>query len=376
MSFDHDMLSIAARAALRSHGDVEPNPMVGCVLVRDGRVLAVGHHRRHGALHAERDVLASCREAGIDPAGATAYVTLEPCNGHGKQPPCTEALIEAKVARVVYAVRDPNPAKSGGVELLRSRGIIVDHVENAMCTRLSGPFLKTLSGMPWVTAKWAQTLDGRIATRTGQSQWISSRDSRCRVHRLRARVDAVLTGLGTVLADDPQLTARPESGARRIRRVATRVVVDSKLMMPVDSKLAKTAREIPVLILTATPASTALRPAWERRKNALELLGVEIIEVGPDSTGEVDLSAGLRALCTEGITTVLVEAGPRLLGSLLNERLIDEAVVHLAPMILGDPEARPVAAGKPAANLADASRWELLRSKRVGPDLELLYRRM
>lgn len=376
MSFDHDMLSVAARAALRSHGDVEPNPMVGCVLVRDGRIIAVGHHRKYGTLHAERDALALCRTAGIDPAGATAYVTLEPCNGQGKQPPCTQALIEAKIARVVYAVRDPNPAKSGGVELLRSRGIVVDHVENAMCTRLSGPFLKSLSGMPWVTAKWAQTLDGRIATRTGQSQWISSKDSRRRVHRLRARVDAVLTGLGTVLADDPQLTARHESGARRIRRLATRVVVDSKLMTPVESKLAKTAREIPVLILTATPASVDLRQAWDRRRTALESLDVKIVEVGADATGEVDLSAGLRALCTHGLTTVLVEAGPRLLGSLLNERLIDEAIVHLAPMIMGDPEARPVATGKPAPNLTDASRWELLRSKRVGPDLELLYWRM
>jgi diaminohydroxyphosphoribosylaminopyrimidine deaminase/5-amino-6-(5-phosphoribosylamino)uracil reductase len=376
MSFDHDMLSVAARAALRSHGDVEPNPMVGCVLVRDGKILAVGHHRKYGTLHAERDALAACHKAGHDPAGATAYVTLEPCNGQGKQPPCTQALIEAKIARVVYAVRDPNPAKSGGVELLRSRGIVVDHVENAMCTRLSGPFLRTLSGMPWVTAKWAQTLDGRIATRTGQSQWISSKDSRRRVHRIRARVDAVLTGLGTVLADDPQLTARPESGARRIRRLATRVVVDSKLMTPVESKLAKTAREVPVLILTVTPASVDLRKAWDRRRDALESLGVKIVEVGADATGEVDLAAGLHALCAHGLTTVLVEAGPRLLGSLLNERLIDEAIVHLAPMIMGDPEARPVATGRPAPNLTDASRWELLRSKRVGPDLELLYWRM
>lgn len=370
------MLSIAARAALRGHGLVEPNPMVGCVLSRDGVVLAIGHHRRFGGLHAEREAIAACRARGLDPAGATAYVTLEPCNGHGKQPPCTQALLEAGIARVVYAVRDPNPAKSGGVELLRSRGVAVEHIEHEMCTRLAGPFLRSLDGLPWVTAKWAQTLDGRIATRTGQSQWISSKESRRRVHRLRARVDAILTGLGTVLADDPMLTARRESGARRLRRIAARVVVDSKLMTPVESRLVQSAHAAPVIIVSAATLNEELNAARSRRRAALEQAGVRVVEVGMDAAGEVDLPQALRALRSLGITTILVEAGPRLLGSLLGGGLIDEAVVHMAPMILGDSEARPVAAGKAAPNLSDASRWKLVWSRRAGPDLELLLRRL
>ncbi|GMV25880.1 MAG: riboflavin biosynthesis protein RibD [Phycisphaerae bacterium] len=370
---DDAFMSLAARAALRGQGLVEPNPMVGCVLVRGGAVIGIGHHRRFGGLHAEREAIAACRAAGRETRGATAYVTLEPCNGVGKQPPCTEALVEAGIARVVYAARDPNPSKAGGAEVLRSGGMIVDHLAgHHLAERLSAPFRKLAStGVPWVTAKWAQTIDGRIATRTGQSQWISSRASRRRVHRLRARVDAVLTGVGTVLADDPLLTARPEAGARRVRRVGRRVVIDSKLMTPVESKLVASARQAPVTIIT-----TRRDAAWERRRAALLAAGAEVVDVAATSDGEVDLSAALRLLGAGlGVSTVLVEAGPRLLGGLLGHSLIDEAVVHLAPMIMADELARPVAAGRVVPMLTGASRWRLERAKAVGPDVELWYAR-
>lgn len=371
-------MSLAARAALRAHGLVEPNPMVGCVLARDGHVLAIGHHQQFGLLHAERQALASCRSRGIDPRGATAYVTLEPCNGHGKQPPCTQALIDAGIARVVYAISDPNPSKSGGADLLGSRGIVVDHLAgHALAERLSAPFIKnTMRKLPWVTAKWAQTLDGRIATRTGQSQWISSKHSRRRVHRLRSRVDAILTGIGTVLADDPLLTARADCGARRVRRPAARIILDSKLMTPLDSKLIATAGQIPTVIITTAPASAAQTAPWTARRDALARAGARLVDVHATPAGEVDLSDALSALFAQGISTLLVEAGPRILGSLIDARLIDEAIIHLAPMVMGDEEARPVASGRVAPLLSDSSRWQLLRAKPVGPDLELIYKRL
>ncbi len=374
---DRTYLDIAARAALRALGRVEPNPMVGCALVRDGRLLAVGHHQRFGDLHAEREALAACRARNIDPRGATAYVTLEPCHGHGKQPPCTEALVHAGIARVVYAVPDPSPAKSGGAAFLRASGIHVDPLpDHELSHRLSGPFIKRITtGLPWVSAKWAQTIDGRIATRTGQSQWISSPASRARVHRLRAVVDVILTGLGTVLADDPYLTARLVSGARDIRRIARRVVIDSKLMTPPAARLIHTAREVPTTIITTRREGPHEAP-WIQRRQVLLAAGADIIEAPANPDGEVDLHAALLALAaTHNTSTVLVEAGPRLLGSLLAQSLIDEAIVHLAPLVLADDQARAVASGKPAPLLSDASRWRLQRSRPTGDDIELWYRR-
>lgn len=356
---------------------VEPNPMVACVIARGVEVLGIGHHRAFGGLHAEREALASCRARGADPRGAVMYVTLEPCNGHGKQPPCTQAIMEAGIARVVYAVRDPNPGKSGGAELLRAAGIAVEQLKgHGLAERLSAGFIKKLgSGLPWVIAKWAQTIDGRIATRTGESQWISCEASRRRVHRLRARVDVVLTGIGTVLADDPLLTARRESGARRLRRVARRVVIDSKLMTPASCRLLATVGEAPVTVVTASPPESVIAEvgeSWRRRRAGITAAGADVIEVGDRGDGEVDLRAALGALAERyGVSTVLVEAGPRLLGSLVSESLVDEAIVYVAPMMLADEQARGVAAGKAAPRLAEASRWRWARSRRSGEDLEL-----
>lgn len=370
------MLDLAARLALRGFGMVEPNPMVGAVLVRDGTIIGLGHHRKFGGLHAEREALADCRRRGIDPRGSTVYVTLEPCNGHGKQPPCTEALIQAGVVRVIAARSDPNPGKSGGAARLRAAGIECEFsADSLLASGLASAFIKRLTrGLPWVIAKWAQTLDGKIATRSGESKWISGEPARRRVHRLRAKVDAILTGIGTVRADDPMLTAR---GVSRLRRVAARVVVDARLEIPLDSALVKSAREVPVIVagedvvVNGAGGGAGAAKAAELRK-----AGVEVEAIPPGPRG-IDLRALLRVLLEKhGVGTVMVEAGPRVLGGLFEENLIDLAVVHLAAMVVGDERARSVAEGRVVEALTGARILRVSRVKRVGQDLEIMYRRI
>jgi len=373
---DKRMLDLAARIALRAAGDVEPNPMVGAVIIRDGRVIGMGHHKRFGGLHAEREALADCARRGEDPAGATVYCTLEPCVHTGKQPPCCEALVGAGVAEVVYARTDPGRDSGGGAEMLRSAGIETRRSDvSPLATRLSAPFVhRVTTGLPWVIAKWAQTIDGRVATRTGESQWISGPGSRLRVHRLRARVDAVLTGLGTVAADDPMLTAR---GVRRVRRVARRVVIDRDLEIDAGRALVRTAREIPTSVVCHKDLLTSGIASAQRGR--LEAAGVECIGVPERLTdsGRLRLDMLLEAVASEyGVTNLLVESGPGLLGALFEDDLINEAVVYIAPMLLGDAEAVAAATGRIAERLSHGRRFELCRVKRVGEDVELTYRRV
>ncbi len=366
------MLDLAARLALRGAGLVEPNPMVGAVIVRDGRVIGLGHHREFGGLHAEREAIADCRRRGEDPRGATLYCTLEPCCHTGKQPPCTEAVVEAGIERVVFARADPAPDSGGGAEVLRSRGVRAGLcVESTLATGVGDPFVRRVTtGLPWVIAKWAQTIDGRIATRTGESKWISSPASRVRVHRLRARVDAVLTGSGTVLADDPTLNARD---VRRVRRVATRVVIDTDLDTPIGARVVRTARDVPTVVACSKDLVTA--GITDEKRRALEEAGVMILGV-PEDNGRLRLEMLLRTLGERmGVSSILCEAGPALLGSLFEHDLVDEAVVYVAPMLLGDDQARSVASGRPAQTLAAGRRFGLWRVKRVGDDVELTYRR-
>lgn len=360
------MLDLAARLALRGMGRVEPNPMVGCVIARDGRMLGAGRHTAFGAAHAEVEALGSCRRQGHDPAGATVYVTLEPCAHHGKTPPCAEALIRAKVAEVVYARADPSPSR-GGAEALRAAGIRARQCgASPAATHLSDPFMKrATTGLPWVICKWAQTIDGRIATRAGESQWISGPRSRAQVHRLRGRVDAILTGAGTVLADNPLLTAR---GERAPRRVAQRIVIDPELATPLSSALVQTARQAPLAIVCAPGAGSAQR-------EALSDAGAQIIEA-PAAPGGLNLRSALADLATRfGLTTALVEAGPRLIGSLIAEDLADALLVYIGPMALADGAAPGPATGRAAPALADARGFELVNARRIGPDAALYYRR-
>lgn len=358
---------------MRSAGDVEPNPMVGCVLVRGGRVIGLGHHKRFGGPHAEAEALADCARRGGTAAGATAYVTLEPCSHFGKQPPCCDALIRERVARVVCARPDPNPVSGGGAERLRSAGIPCEfNAASKPAIRVSEPFCKRIAtGLPWVIVKWAQTIDGRLATRAGESQWISGEASRREVHRLRARVDCVLTAIGTVLADNPRLTAR---GVARLRRVARRVVIDPRLELPREAALLDTLQEAP---LTLATTSSAIGARGDRARE-LAAMGVEVLAA--DATGEggdeVDIRRVLHELATRhDATNVLVEPGPRLLGRLIEQDLADELRVYVGGMVLADELAAPAATGRAIMRLADARRYELVRARPLGGDVRVQYRR-
>lgn len=368
-------LDRAAHAALRATGHAEPNPLVGAVIVKNGAVIGIGHHRRFGDLHAEREALRNCIASGNDPRGATCYVTLEPCCHHGKQPPCTEALIGAGVARVIYAAPDPAPVSGGGAKVLREAGIGCDPSDASPLARsLSEPFRYRLAtGLPWVIAKWAQTIDGRIATRTGESKWISGPRSRARVHKLRSRVDVILTAMGTVRADDPLLTARCP---RPPRRIARRVVIDPELELPLDSQLVRTARDIPTAVACAK--SLAVSGIMESRVEKLEAAGVDIVGV-PESTthpGRLRLDMLLRAVAERfDAMNVMIEAGAGLLGALFEEDLVCEAHVYVAPLLLADEFATAAAVGRVTERLADGRRYRLCRARPIDDDVELIYRR-
>ncbi len=351
----------ALKLAARGRGYVEPNPMVGCVLVRGGQIIAEGWHRRFGGPHAEVEALRRCDDA----RGATAYVSLEPCCFFGKTPPCTEALIEAGVRKVVVAMRDPHPRVRGrGLRRLRTAGIQVQvGLLASEARRLNAPYCKLLvRGRPWVTLKWAQSLDGKIATRTGDSQWIS--DERCRrdAHALRGRVDAVLVGIGTVLHDDPLLTCR----LVKPRRIATRVVLDSRLRTPVAARIVRTASDVPTWIF-CTPRAPA------RRRTTLERLGCRVITV-PDGPGGVDLQAVLDELGRAGMTHLMVEGGGRVLGSFYDQRLFDELHCYLAPVLIGGHEAIGPLNGLGADPVHAAMRLESLRVRKLGHGWQLAGR--
>lgn len=334
----------ALALALRGEGLVEPNPMVGCVLVRGQRVIAEGFHRRFGGPHAEIEALKRCSPRATN--GATAYVTLEPCCYYGKTPPCTAALITARVGRVVAAVRDPNPRVAGrGADALRKAGIRVDF---GLCAPEAGvliaPFAKWIATKrPWVILKWAQSLDGRIATRTGESKWLSDEAARAQAHRTRGRVDAIVVGVRTVLADDPELTCR----AGRPARIARRVVLDTHLRTPLSARLVRGARKIPTWIVCGRGAPAA-------RRRSLERAGCEVLPVAT-AAGRVSLPAVLELLGAKGIARVLVEGGGQVLGGFFDAGLADEVQLFLTPRLIGGSEAPPALAGIGVAAVADSA---------------------
>jgi len=325
--------------AARGEGHVEPNPMVGCVLVVADRPVGQGYHAAFGGPHAE---VTAIREAGERSRGATAYVTLEPCCHHGKTPPCTAALIQSGVTRVVIANEDPFPqVAGGGVAQLRAAGIQVDIGLLSDASRpLNAPYLKRVrTGRPWMIAKWAMTLDGKVATAGGDSRWISSERSRQIVHQLRGRMDGIMIGRGTAAADDPLLTARPAGP-----RTATRIVVDSQAQLSIDSQLVQTSGQAPTLIASGPAAE---QDAVDRLTEA----GCEIIRgVSDDSDDRLDEL--LVELGRRSMTNILVEGGPRLLASLIRAGQIDEVHVFLAPKLLGG--GRAVSEGPGLAAVSDA----------------------
>jgi len=319
--------------ARRGEGRVEPNPMVGCVIVRDARIIGEGYHRRYGGSHAEVEALKRC---GRRARGATLYVTLEPCCHFGKTPPCVDALISAGIRKVVVALRDPNPIVSGrGLRKLKAAGIKVQTgVEAEAAARLAAPFATLMRlGRPYVIAKWAQDAHGGMTRPTGVSPWISCETSRRWAHRLRARVDAIIVGSGTVLRDDPMLTAR---GVVR-KRVASRVVLDSRLRTPLESGLVSTAADVPTLVFT-TPAMAKANKARRLAAKSVHVVGVRA------RRGALDLRAVLGNLAARGAMNVLVEGGPTLLAGFFEADLIDEANVFVAPRRRRPPTAENGAA--------------------------------
>jgi diaminohydroxyphosphoribosylaminopyrimidine deaminase/5-amino-6-(5-phosphoribosylamino)uracil reductase len=341
----------ALQLAARGLNTTSPNPRVGCVIVRDGRVVGEGWHERAGSPHAEIHALNAAGEAA---RGATVYVTLEPCSHHGRTPPCAEALIEAGVARVVAAMRDPNPlVAGGGIDMLTLAGIQAEvGLMEAEARALNPGFISRMTRQrPWVRLKTASTLDGKTALANGASQWITGEAARADVQRLRARACAILTGSGTVLADNPRMNVRDFD----IGRQPLRVVVNSALCTPVDAAI--------------LPALIACHHADPALRSALEQAGAEVIEL-PGPEGRVDLGALLTQLAQRGVNELHVEAGAALNGALLAAGLVDEWVAYMAPMTVGDG-ARGLFAHPPLVSLADAARFRLSDVRQIGGDLRL-----
>jgi diaminohydroxyphosphoribosylaminopyrimidine deaminase / 5-amino-6-(5-phosphoribosylamino)uracil reductase len=352
----------ALELAEGGRGNVSPNPLVGAVLVRDGSIVGEGFHAELGSLHAERAAIEDCRARGEDPSGAALYVTLEPCAHTGRQPPCTEAILEAGISRVVYASEDPTDKASGrGPGILRDGGVEVELAggpEASAARLLNQPFRKRArTGRPLVTYKAAMSLDGRVASPTGDSRWISTAESRELVHRWRAECDAVAVGIGTALADDPLLTARLEGEASQ----PTRVVFDSAARLPLGSALVLSADEAPLIVVCAPEAASA-------RRDALERAGAEVI-VASGRTSEARLEAALAELGRHEIQDLMVEGGPTLAGTLFDAGEIDEVRVFIAPLLVGATDARALLEGEGVARIADGVRPLATSFEQVGEDL-------
>jgi diaminohydroxyphosphoribosylaminopyrimidine deaminase/5-amino-6-(5-phosphoribosylamino)uracil reductase len=345
----------ALELAERGRGFVEPNPLVGAVVVRAEQIVGSGWHERFGGAHAEVNALEAAGESG---RGATLYVTLEPCCHQGKTPPCTESVLRAGIRRVVAAMVDPFPLIAGqGGARLRTAGLTVDvGIREAEARRLNRPYLKLLkTGRPYVHAKWAMTLDGKIATRGGDSKWISGEESRRWVHALRGRMDAILVGIGTVLADNPQLTARPPGP-----RTPWRIVLDSHGRLPLNGVLARTAREIPVLIVAADALA-------ETGADKLRAAGCEVLRI--PGNNRPDLVPLLNELGRRQMTNILVEGGSEVLGSFLDAQAIDEVHVFLAPRLAGGTQSKTPMGGLGAAQLSKTPALTEWQFDRVGEDL-------
>jgi diaminohydroxyphosphoribosylaminopyrimidine deaminase/5-amino-6-(5-phosphoribosylamino)uracil reductase len=357
---DQTHLARAIELAEGGRGRVSPNPMVGALVVKDGEVIGEGFHADYGGLHAEREALAAC--AGKDTRGATMYVSLEPCCHTGQTPPCTDAILEAGIARVVVASDDPTEKASGrGLGILRDEGVEVTIAEGELAARarlLNQPFRKhARTGFPWVLFKSAMTLDGKVATRTGDSKWISGDDSRRLSHHWRAECDAVACGIGTALADDPQLTARLE----HVHRQPRRIVFDSEARLPLDSALIRDSQTLPLTVVVS-------RAAPRLATDALEAAGAEIIV----ATGENEparVRNALAQLGAAGITSILLEGGPHLAGAFLDAGLLDDLRLFIAPVVVGGSTARDPLEGAGVERIAEAARALTLDCERVADDV-------
>src|SRR4051794_5914121 len=364
---DEAHLARAIELADGGRGRVSPNPMVGALVVKDGEVIGEGFHGAHGGPHAEREALAAC--GGADTAGATMYVSLEPCCHTGHTPPCTDAILEAGIARVVVASDDPTEKASGrGLGILRDEGVEVAVAEGELAAQarvLNQPFRKhARTGFPWVLFKSAMTLDGKVATRTGDSKWISGDDSRRLAHHWRAECDAVACGIGTALADDPQLTARfgPTTHPQHhVHRQPRRIVFDSEARLPLDSALIRDAPELPLTVVVS-------RAAPRLATDSLEAAGADVIV----ATGENEparVRNALAQLGAAGLTSILLEGGPHLAGAFLDAGQVDEIRLFLAPVVVGGSTARDPLEGAGVERIAEAARALTLECESVADDV-------
>jgi diaminohydroxyphosphoribosylaminopyrimidine deaminase / 5-amino-6-(5-phosphoribosylamino)uracil reductase len=354
----------AIELAHLTRGQTSPNPMVGAVIVKDGRVIGEGSTQPPGEAHAERMALAACEE---DPSGATLYVSLEPCAHHGRTPPCTEAILEAGIARVVIASDDPTSKAAGrGPGILRDGGVEVVWVDGEVAEAarlLNQPFRKhARTGRPLVVFKSAMTLDGKVATVSGDSQWISGEASRARAHRWRAESDAVAVGIGTALFDDPRLTARIEGVARQPRRV----VFDSEARLPLDSKLVRGVAEVPVTVVCS-------RAAARTSVQALEAGGVDVI-VATGQNEAARVKHALGELGAREVQSLLLEGGPHLAGAFLEADEIDEARLFVAPLLTGGREAKTAVEGIGIERIAAAPRALSVDVDRLDDDVLIVAR--
>lgn len=365
MKSDAEYMQMALKLAAQGLGNVEPNPMVGCVVVKDGAVIGQGYHKRFGGPHAEVNALADCNAREHAPAGATMYVTLEPCSHTGKTPPCADAVIAAGIGKVVIAAEDPAELSGGGAEKLRQAGI---EVQVGICRdeaeKLNAPFYKhARTGLPWVIVKWAQSKDGYLARKNAdiESSWISNEQSRADVHKLRKRMQAILTGVDTVIADDPKLTVRIEG--ETIDRPPLRVVVDSTLRIPRDCHLVTVPDPATVIVTTAQTAQTETE-----KIKTLKEKGIEILPV-PERDGHCDLTETVSMLGARGIQQLLIETGPTLITEFLKQNLADEVRIYIAPFALGDNGTAPVS--EPMIRFANQNGLKDIKIDTFGEDVHL-----
>lgn len=365
---EEQFMKRAIELAKQGVGWTAPNPLVGAVVVKNGRVIGEGYHRKYGELHAERNALAACTE---DPAGATLYVTLEPCCHYGKTPPCTEIIIEKKIAKVVIGSRDPNPKVTGkGARILREHGIeVVEDYMREACDALNPVFFHYITTKtPYVVLKFAMTLDGKIATRTGASKWITGEAARNHVHQLRGRYAGILAGIGTVLADDPMLNCRIDGAHQPLR-----IILDSQLRIPMGSRLVRSAKEYPLLIVCNE--STRDREEGANRIQKLEEAGAKVWTL-PEKNGHPDLNVLMQRLGEEKIDSVLIEGGGTVNEAALKAHIVHHVYAYIAPKIFGGEDAKTPVEGsgirlpQECANLRLAKITVLLNDMLLEYDVE------
>ena len=362
----------AIELAKKGSGHVNPNPLVGAVIVRDGEIIGEGYHECYGQLHAERNAIANAKKRGNSLEGSTIYVTLEPCCHYGKTPPCTEAIIEEKIARVVVGSDDPNPLVSGkGFQMLREKGIeVIPHFLKEECDAMNHVFFHYIrTGTPYVAMKYAMTMDGKIACYTGDSKWVTGEESRAHVQTLRNHYKGIMAGIGTVLADDPMLNCRIEGGRDPIR-----IIADSHLRIPMDSQLVRTAGQQP-LIVACLPDADEEKAAQLQEKGVevLRIPGVTTADITEEQKEVISLPVLMKQLGARKIDGILLEGGGQLNESALQAGIVDRIYCYIAPKIFGGAQAKTPVEGQGLTRAADAWQFKRIGMQEFGQDILLEY---